>query len=94
MQLLYSAAVGGGVPMLEQVGRIAQASGIRTLHGVVNGTTNFILDRLAEGLSRDEALGEAQRLGFGEQDPTSDLDGSDAAPQTCIAGADRLRGVA
>jgi homoserine dehydrogenase len=79
VQLLYSAAVGGGVPMLEQVGRIAQTSGIRTLHGVVNGTTNFILDRLAEGLSREEALGDAQRLGFAEQDPTSDLDGSDAA---------------
>jgi homoserine dehydrogenase len=79
VRLLHSAAVGGGVPMLEQVGRIAQAGGIRTLHGVVNGTTNFILDRLAEGLSREEALREAQRLGFAEQDPTSDLDGSDAA---------------
>ena len=84
VQLLYSAAVGGGVPMLERVGRIAQASGIRTLHGVVNGTTNFILDRLAEGLSRDEALGEAQRLGFAEQDPTSDLDGSDAAHKLAL----------
>ncbi len=84
VQLLYSAAVGGGVPMLEQVGRIAQTSGIRTLHGVVNGTTNFILDRLAEGLSREDALGEAQRLGFAEQDPTSDLDGSDAAHKLAL----------
>jgi homoserine dehydrogenase len=70
--------------MLEQVGRIAQTSGIRTLHGVVNGTTNFILDRLAEGLSREDALGEAQRLGFAEQDPTSDLDGSDAAHKLAL----------
>ncbi len=84
VQLLYSAAVGGGVPMLEQVGRIAQTSSIRTLHGVVNGTTNFILDRLAEGLSREEALAEAQRLGFAEQDPTSDLDGSDAAHKLAL----------
>jgi homoserine dehydrogenase len=84
VQLLYSAAVGGGVPMLEQVSRIAQSSGIRTLHGVVNGTTNFILDRLAEGLSREDALGEAQRLGFAEQDPTSDLDGSDAAHKLAL----------
>jgi homoserine dehydrogenase len=84
VQLLYSAAVGGGVPMLEQVARIARTNGIRTLHGVVNGTTNFILDRLAEGLSREEALGEAQRLGFAEQDPTSDLDGSDAAHKLAL----------
>ncbi len=84
VQLLYSAAVGGGVPMLEQVSRIAQAGGIRTLQGVVNGTTNFILDRLAEGLSREEALGEAQRLGFAEQDPTSDLDGSDVAHKLAL----------
>ena len=84
VQLLYSAAVGGGVPMLEQVSRIAQTSGIRTLHGVVNGTTNFILDRLAEGLSREDALGEAQRLGFAEKDPTSDLDGSDAAHKLAL----------
>ena len=84
VQLLYSAAVGGGVPMLEQVSRVAQAGGIRTLHGVVNGTTNFILDRLAEGFSREEALGEAQRLGFAEQDPTADLDGSDAANKLAL----------
>ncbi len=84
VQLLYSAAVGGGVPMLEQVGRIAQSSGIRTLHGVVNGTTNFILDRLAQGLSREAALAEAQRLGFAEQNPTSDLDGSDAAHKLAL----------
>ncbi len=51
---------------------------------MVNGTTNFILDRLAEGLSREDALGEAQRLGFAEQDPTSDLDGSDAAHKLAL----------
>ena len=83
-KLLYSAAVGGGVPMLEQVARIARNGGIRTLHGVVNGTTNFILDRLGEGLSREEALSEAQRLGFAEQDPTADLDGTDAAHKLAL----------
>jgi homoserine dehydrogenase len=84
VKLLYSAAVGGAVPMLENVARIARATGIRTLQGVINGTTNYILDRLAEGLTAREALLEAQRLGFAEQDPTSDLDGSDAAHKLAL----------
>lgn len=83
-QILYSAAVGGAVPMLEQVSQIAQTRGITTLQGVVNGTTNFILDCLAEGLSREDAVKEAQRLGFAEQDPTTDLDGSDAAHKLAL----------
>lgn len=78
VQLLFSAAVGGAVPMLEQVRRIAARHKIRALHGVVNGTTNFVLDRLAEGLSRDEAIQAAQQLGLAEQNPTTDLNGSDA----------------
>ncbi len=82
--LHYSAAVGGGVPMLEQVRRIGRTCRIETLQGVVNGTTNFILDRIAEGSSREEALREAQRLGFAEQDPTTDLDGSDAAHKIAL----------
>jgi len=84
VQLLYSGAVGGAAPMLEQVRHIADTHGIRALDGVVNGTTNFILDRLAEGVPRDEALREAQRLGFAELDPTTDLDGSDAAHKLAL----------
>jgi homoserine dehydrogenase len=83
-QLLFSAAVGGAAPMLEQVHQIAQTQGIRALHGVVNGTTNFILDRLAEGMSREEAVSAAQRLGLAEQNPTTDLDGSDAAHKLAL----------
>lgn len=83
-QLLFSAAVGGAAPMLEQVRRIAEARGIRTLHGVVNGTTNFILDRLAEGMPREEAVCAAQRLGLAEQNPSTDLDGSDAAHKLAL----------
>jgi homoserine dehydrogenase len=49
------------------------------LQGVVNGTTNFVLDRLAEGATREEAVRAAQRLGLAEQDPETDLNGSDAA---------------
>jgi homoserine dehydrogenase len=84
VQLLYSGAIGGAVPMLEQVRRIADTSGVRALSGVINGTTNFILDRLAEGVPRDEALSEAQRLGFAELDPSADLDGSDAAHKLAL----------
>src|SRR5262249_4438281 len=57
-QLRYSAAVGGGVPMLEHVSQIARTKGITKVEGVVNGTTNFVLDRLGEGLTREEALRE------------------------------------
>lgn len=84
VELLYSAAVGGGVPMLEQVRRIGRTCRIDTLKGVVNGTTNFILDQIAQGISREDALREAQRLGFAEQDPTTDLDGSDAANKIAL----------
>ena len=84
MQLLFSAAVGGAAPMLEQVRRMAETHHIRSLRGVVNGTTNFILDRLAEGVSRDDAVRAAQRLGLAEQNPTTDLDGSDAAHKLAL----------
>jgi homoserine dehydrogenase len=83
-ELLFSAAVGGAAPMLEQVRRIAKARRIRALRGVVNGTTNFVLDRLADGDSLEEAVRRAQRLGLAEQDPTCDLDGSDAAHKLAL----------
>jgi len=65
--------------MLEAVSRIAQRERLTSVHGVVNGTTNFVLDRIAAGSAPEEALKEAQRLGFAEQDPSSDLNGRDAA---------------
>lgn len=83
-QLLFSAAVGGAAPMLEQVRRIAETRRIRSLRGVVNGTTNFILDRLAEGASHEDAVRAAQRLGLAEQNPATDLDGSDAAHKLAL----------
>jgi homoserine dehydrogenase len=75
----YSAAVGGSVPMLETVRRIANAGQIASLQGVVNGTTNYILGLLAKGVDFDAALKDAQECGFAETDPTFDLDGTDAA---------------
>lgn len=75
--LSYSAAVGGVVPVIETLrgvrGRVAK------IEGVLNGTSNFVLDRLAEGASLDAAVAEAQKLGYAEADPTDDLSGLDAA---------------
>jgi len=78
-KLLYSGAVGGGAPVLEAVARLAKEPGVVGLDGVVNGTVNFLLARLADGWSFDKALTKAQELGFAEADPTSDVDGHDAA---------------
>lgn len=74
--LRSSAAVGGSVPMLETIARCAPH--IESIEGVVNGTTNFILELIARGTDQDEALREAQRLGYAEKDPTRDIDGTDA----------------
>ncbi len=77
--LRYSAAVGGGVPMLETV-RLARALGpIRRIEAVLNGTVNFLLNRLAAGHPFEAALAEAQAAGFAEADPSADLTGRDAA---------------
>lgn len=77
--LRYSAAVGGGVPMLETV-RLARALGpVRRIEAVLNGTVNFLLNRLAAGHPFEVALAEAQAAGFAEADPSADLTGRDAA---------------
>lgn len=83
-KLLDSAAVGGSVPMLEAVRRLAAHREIVSLAGVLNGTTNFILDQMARDSRYDEALAEAQRLGFAEADPTADVGGFDAAQKLCL----------
>lgn len=75
-RLRGSAAVAGAVPALEAV-RQSQSE-VRIIEGVLNGTTNFVLERVAEGASLDDAVREAQELGFAEADPSADLDGLDA----------------
>ncbi len=80
-ELRYSAAVGGAVPALEAVQALAhsdsEAGRIVSLSGVLNGTCNYILDRIAAGCSWEQAVAEAQAHGFAEQDPSADLSGSD-----------------
>lgn len=77
--LLFAAAVGGAVPMLETVRRVGGAGPIESLKGVLNGTCNFVLDELARGSAFQDAVAKARTLGFAEADPTLDLDGTDAA---------------
>lgn len=79
VRLLCSGAVGGAVPVLEWVARLARERGIVSIEGVLNGTTNFILHELARGISFDDAAAQAQACGLAEADPSADLDGSDIA---------------
>jgi len=78
-RLLYSAAVGGEAPVLEMVAAAAAHGPVREVRAILNGTVNFILDRLHQGCSFDQALAAARAAGFAEEDPSEDLSGADAA---------------
>jgi homoserine dehydrogenase len=83
--LLYEAAVGGGIPIIRPLRESLAGDRILRFMGIVNGTTNFILTRMTEaGLSVEEALREAQGLGYAESDPSADLEGHDAAAKAAI----------
>jgi homoserine dehydrogenase len=85
VDLLFEASVAGGIPLMRPLRESLAGDRIRRVMGIVNGTTNFILTRMAEeGSSFDDALAEAQRLGFAESDPTADVDGFDAAAKAAI----------
>lgn len=78
-KLLWSASIGGGAPMVETL-RAARADGpVVAFEAVLNGTVNFMLERLGAGAPFDQALAEARAAGFAEEDPSSDLEGLDAA---------------
>ena len=81
-ELRYSAAVGGGAPVIETLRRLSGS--VVSVEGVMNGTCNYLLSRLAEGWSFDRALAKAQELGFAEADPSADVDGHDAADKLSI----------
>jgi len=84
-RLRCSAAVGGAVPMMELVQRlVTRGLTIEAIRGVVNGTSNFILDQLATGQSLEDAVREAQEKGFSEADPSADVDGVDAARKIAV----------
>lgn len=84
VSLVYSASVGGGVPVVESVRRSRDAAGVARLRGVLNGTTNFILGQLEKGREFDAAVKQAQQAGFAEADPSADLDGIDVANKLVV----------
>ena len=78
-RVFWSASVGGGSPMIETV-RAARAAGeVAGFEAVLNGTVNFMLERLCDGAAFAEALADARAAGFAEEDPSADLEGLDAA---------------
>jgi homoserine dehydrogenase len=82
--LLHSAAVTGGLPTLNIGTRDLAVTTIERVEGILNGTTNYILSRMAQGQSYDEALKHAQEVGMAEADPSLDVDGWDAANKLVI----------
>jgi homoserine dehydrogenase len=85
VQLRFEGAVAGVVPVIRVLQESLAGATIDRVHGIVNGTTNFILTEMARtGMTFAEALGEAQRLGYAEADPAEDVDGRDAAAKMAI----------
>jgi homoserine dehydrogenase len=85
VDLLFEAAVAGGIPLIRPLRESLAGESIRRVMGIVNGTTNFILTRMTEdATSYHDALAEAQSLGYAERDPTADVEGFDAAAKAAI----------
>ncbi|MCP1387333.1 homoserine dehydrogenase [Corynebacterium sp. TA-R-1] len=85
VDLYYEAAVAAAIPVVGMLRRSLAGDQVQRISGIVNGTTNFILDAMATtGASYEEALAEATRLGYAEADPTADVEGHDAASKAAI----------
>jgi homoserine dehydrogenase len=85
VDLLFEAAVAGGIPIIRPLRESLAGERLRRIMGIVNGTTNFILTRMTEeGQNFQQALAEAQTLGYAERDPTADVEGYDAAAKAAI----------
>ena len=83
-----SAAVGGSTPVLARIGRgRADGRGLRSVTGVLNGTANFVLERIRQGDTLAAAIDVARQLGLAERDPARDLDGRDAADKLAVVAA-------
>ncbi len=83
--IYFEAAVAGGIPIIKTVQESLVGNRIESIIGIINGTSNYILTRMTEAnLSYREALGEAQKLGYAEADPTLDVNGGDAAHKAVI----------
>lgn len=84
----FEASAAGGIPIIKALKESLAANQISQVMGIINGTTNYILTKMSqEGATLADALAEAQRLGYAEADPTSDVDGYDAAYKLLILGS-------
>lgn len=85
VNFFFEAAVGGGIPIIRPLSRCLAGNNITEVAGILNGTTNYILTKMiTEGISFEEALSNAQELGYAEKDPTADVEGIDAMRKICI----------
>jgi len=85
VDLYFEAAVAGAIPLLRPLRESLVGDRVRRVMGIVNGTTNYVLDRMdTDGDDLDAVIADAQRLGYAEADPTADVDGHDAAAKAAI----------
>jgi homoserine dehydrogenase len=84
VMLRFSGTVGGGTPILEFAKRCLKGDRIISFHGILNGTTNYILSKMEEGRTYDAAMKDAKEKGYAEANPTLDVDGFDAAAKLVI----------
>ena len=85
---LFEASVGGGIPVLRPISQCLAANEITEISGILNGTTNYILNKLiVENMDFDSALALAQKKGFAEKNPAADIEGHDACRKICILAA-------
>jgi len=85
VDLAFEASVGGGIPIIRTLREALASDSVSNIHAILNGTCNYILTRMRDaGLDFDEALVEAQKLGYAEADPTLDVDGHDAAQKLLV----------
>ena len=84
VDLAFEASVGGGIPIIRTLREALASDSVASVHAILNGTCNYILTRMREGLSFATALEQAQQLGYAEADPTLDVDGHDAAQKLVV----------
>ena len=88
VDIYFGASVGGGIPIIRAVREGLAGNEIQQIHGILNGTCNYILTRMEnEGKPFDEILADAQKLGYAEANPSLDIDGFDTAHKACILSA-------
>jgi homoserine dehydrogenase len=82
--IAFEASVAGGIPLIANISQCLSANQILSLRGILNGTSNFIVTKMEEGMDYAAAVTAAQRLGFAEANPAMDVDGTDAAQKLAI----------